>query len=736
MTNHSYALLLLFISNTLCFAQSDLARCDQYSINIIEEDQCLPGAFFKLGFNDNSYDVIARPADKNPTENSYEDFVWSTSQNLLTYQLEFNEDSTEITVKNLFDTKIRKVYLDIKLSDEESCQYALDIQAKTRSNIKPTESNTSLANPSDSINIDFTPAGEQCSVFNFSPKNYNNDSLQDNYTYEWSVIGPNGRNITALGLNESAYYPLELDGSYDLYVKVIKPIDCGKAFVYRDRLLEDFVTINGNMELKSELDFLCLDPKTKYPLSIKDFSPILNQVDTSNAGFSWNIYRKRHNLRGNGIAYSAIYNDIPLKTNSSKDSVYYQFTEAGDYLVVYNINIVDGCTYSDQETFNIGVYPQFIYPRTEIGSADFEYFPSLCSGKNSDVFFSFESTSYIDIGSKSEYKWYSSNPNVIIDSPNEKNTDIAFRHEGEYELTLQVENNYGCVDNISKQIRVENAKPDGETLALTSSVINNEFIDVKIDSTALENGYYYELDRWDAYNNWIESYSRFDSLNFIDKNVGVGSNNYLYQANYLDYCGNKVRASNKTSNILLEGVKSSNQHQLTWSPYEEWSDGIKNYQVQRLNQVSNTFETLQEVSPSDTSMNYQIEPLVIEQVNSAYCYRIQANLLNDTSTIVSNTKCFTPALKNYFPTAFTPNNDGINDVFKFGGAHAKSLKTVIYSKWGNAVFSSDKSNFEWDGMDKNSGELCQQGVYIVKYELVDYNGIRTSDYVNLVLLKN
>ena len=128
--------------------------------------------------------------------------------------------------------------------------------------------------------------------------------------------------------------------------------------------------------------------------------------------------------------------------------------------------------------------------------------------------------------------------------------------------------------------------------------------------------------------------------------------------------------------------------------------------------------------------------MVIEQVNSAYCYRIQANLVNDTSTIVSNTKCFTAALKNYFPTAFTPNNDGINDVFKFGGAHAKSLKTIIYSKWGNAVFSSEKSNFEWDGIDKNSGELCQQGVYIVKYELVDYNGTRTSDHVNLILLRN
>ncbi|MDG1849168.1 MAG: gliding motility-associated C-terminal domain-containing protein [Flavobacteriales bacterium] len=736
MLKRSYVLLVLFISHIVSFAQSDQALCDQFSIKVIEENQCIPGASFTFGINGYSDDDFVWPLDEKPFYDSVDDFVWSTSPNVLNYQLAFNEDSTEITIKSLFDTNIRKVYLDINLSDDKTCQYAIDLQATRSSTLYPKETNTNPANESDSINIDFTKAGDRCSIFNFTPKSFNNDSLQNTYIYEWAVMGPDDRKITALGLNQSRYFALELEGSYDLYVKVIKPIECGNAFVYRDSLIEDFVNINGNMELESELDFLCLEPETKYPIFINDFSPIIDRVDTANAGFSWTIYRKRHNLRGSGIAYSFINNEIPTRSNSSKDSTSYQFTEAGDYLVIYNIDIADGCTYSDQHTFNIGVYPQYIYPKIENSYKEVDYLPTLCSGK-SDVYFPFTSTSYLDLDYKSKYNWYSSSSTVVIENPKQRKTDIAFRDEGEFELTLRVENNYGCVDSISRTIHVKNAKPDDQDLKVSSSVTENESIQLTIDSIEIDTGYYFQLDRWDAYFGWIEDYSRTDSLHFTDQNVGVSSDLYEYQVTYLDQCGNIGGISNKNSNMLLEGSASSTQHLLTWNGYQKWADGVKNYQIQRFNQIDKEFELItQETNTNKTSFSSKQEVSVDEAIKSEYCYRIQANLNNSLDTVLSNTLCFTAELKEHFPTAFTPNNDDINDVFEFVGAHAKSLNVAIYSKWGQAVFSSDKVDFQWDGINENSGKLCQQGVYIVKYEVVDFDNVKTSNHVNLMLIRN
>lgn len=56
------------------------------------------------------------------------------------------------------------------------------------------------------------------------------------------------------------------------------------------------------------------------------------------------------------------------------------------------------------------------------------------------------------------------------------------------------------------------------------------------------------------------------------------------------------------------------------------------------------------------------------------------------------------------PNIFTPNGDGINDVFYFGNAENKQLHTKIFNRWGEEV-ASFKGNEGWDG-----GEL-PDGVY-------------------------
>lgn len=74
----------------------------------------------------------------------------------------------------------------------------------------------------------------------------------------------------------------------------------------------------------------------------------------------------------------------------------------------------------------------------------------------------------------------------------------------------------------------------------------------------------------------------------------------------------------------------------------------------------------------------------------------------------------------YVPTAFTPNRDGLNDVFKpliFGDLRFYEL--MLYDRWGKLVFSSNDYTKGWDGTI--SGSLQGTGLYawICRYRFSD-----------------
>jgi gliding motility-associated-like protein len=65
----------------------------------------------------------------------------------------------------------------------------------------------------------------------------------------------------------------------------------------------------------------------------------------------------------------------------------------------------------------------------------------------------------------------------------------------------------------------------------------------------------------------------------------------------------------------------------------------------------------------------------------------------------------------YLPSAFTPNGDGKNDLFRpvFAGA-ASAFRFVVFDRWGRAVFESSSPSGAWDGTTK--GQRQPPGVYV------------------------
>ncbi|NLA25379.1 MAG: T9SS type B sorting domain-containing protein, partial [Bacteroidales bacterium] len=66
----------------------------------------------------------------------------------------------------------------------------------------------------------------------------------------------------------------------------------------------------------------------------------------------------------------------------------------------------------------------------------------------------------------------------------------------------------------------------------------------------------------------------------------------------------------------------------------------------------------------------------------------------------------------YAPTAFTPNDDQINDSFRVVGEGIDKLnfKMEIYNRWGERIFETDDYETGWHGMDQQNRRM-PQGVY-------------------------
>lgn len=63
-----------------------------------------------------------------------------------------------------------------------------------------------------------------------------------------------------------------------------------------------------------------------------------------------------------------------------------------------------------------------------------------------------------------------------------------------------------------------------------------------------------------------------------------------------------------------------------------------------------------------------------------------------------------------FPSAFSPNGDGLNETF--GILHAPALQSyqlVVYNRWGQKVFESDKASVSWNG--RYNDKLQPNGAY-------------------------
>jgi len=97
---------------------------------------------------------------------------------------------------------------------------------------------------------------------------------------------------------------------------------------------------------------------------------------------------------------------------------------------------------------------------------------------------------------------------------------------------------------------------------------------------------------------------------------------------------------------------------------------------------------------------------------------IQVNLLNDV----------------YVPSAFTPDNDGLNDFFKPRvGNQFGLIYFSVYNRWGKLVFSTSQKGKGWDGSFNSQQQ--PSGVYVWALKFINKQGKQLIKTGTVVLIR-
>ncbi|MDA7803287.1 gliding motility-associated C-terminal domain-containing protein [Crocinitomix sp.] len=85
---------------------------------------------------------------------------------------------------------------------------------------------------------------------------------------------------------------------------------------------------------------------------------------------------------------------------------------------------------------------------------------------------------------------------------------------------------------------------------------------------------------------------------------------------------------------------------------------------------------------------------------------------------------------------FSPDNDGINDLFTFdpGAVGVEVFTCIIVDRWGNTVIELNDISQGWDGTRPN-GLDCKDGVYFYTYAIQYTNGTKAAGQGNVTILR-
>lgn len=130
----------------------------------------------------------------------------------------------------------------------------------------------------------------------------------------------------------------------------------------------------------------------------------------------------------------------------------------------------------------------------------------------------------------------------------------------------------------------------------------------------------------------------------------------------------------------------------------------------------------------------EFEPTYTYNEEGTYPVTLIAYNLNGCSDTISYDVTVSPEYTFFVPNTFTPNGDGINDVFQGIGRNINEYSLQIFDRWGKLVFETDDYYTPWNGLLHNSIDPCMSGVYVYYITVKDFRNRLHKYYGQVYLL--
>ncbi|MCC6599953.1 MAG: gliding motility-associated C-terminal domain-containing protein, partial [Crocinitomicaceae bacterium] len=107
------------------------------------------------------------------------------------------------------------------------------------------------------------------------------------------------------------------------------------------------------------------------------------------------------------------------------------------------------------------------------------------------------------------------------------------------------------------------------------------------------------------------------------------------------------------------------------------------------------------------------QDIIVEHTfDGVYAYEVQLTAINEIGCIDSSFYTVPIPPSFYIPNSFTPNGDGINDVWAVVSKEVNTFDLRIFNRWGEQVFYSTDPSVPWIGdRQRESGYFVPDGVY-------------------------
>jgi len=215
----------------------------------------------------------------------------------------------------------------------------------------------------------------------------------------------------------------------------------------------------------------------------------------------------------------------------------------------------------------------------------------------------------------------------------------------------------------------------------------------------------------------LNTYYVHDTEDIIDKQI-------CYRINYVDECNNRSNLGALACTMFLS---NDEEDLLEWTPYAGWNSGVMEYVIQSLNEDGE----LQRQHHVGNNTSYTDPDYYKKQVE---VYRVLSMPIDpEMDSVYSNTFLKILDSKLNIPTAFTPNGDGLNDVFLTSGTDMMKFSLRIYMRDGLLIFETEDQSKGWDGSYK--GKDLPFGSYIFEVQATDYYDKEFKENGTIVLIK-